>query len=206
MTSRSLRAALAALAACALAAALAVPAAAAAPANATTGAVAAVAAGKVSVDQYVHDLCVDFAAWRKKLAKISKAYSASSTSIGSVDDLRTATTTFFDKAGSQTEKLASQLGGIGTPKTANGSKIATALTTAISQVADAFHSAATDVRNIVATDLSAFATELQTISDKSQQDISAAGEAFTTIGSRYRSAGFDKAEKSDPACKPLRNS
>jgi hypothetical protein len=203
MTLRHPRAAVATIAVCALVVVLAGPATAAAPARARE----VVSAGKVSVDQYVHKLCVDFAAWRKKLTKISNAYSAKSTSsIGSVDDLRSATTKFFDNAGSQTEKLASQLGRIGTPSTANGSKIAKALKTAIASVADAFRSAATDVRNIKATDLSSFATELQTISTKSQQDISAAGDAFTGIGSRYRSAAFDKAEQSDPACKPLRNS
>jgi hypothetical protein len=174
------------------------------PAITASAARAAVPDAKVAVPRYVHSLCVDFVAWRKRLVKLGNSYSRRTGSSSSVDTLRTSTAKFFDDAGATTAKLTRQLRRIGTPATDHGAEIAAALGDAITNVATAFRSAATQVSGITATDAASFADQLQAISSASQKQISDAGVEFAGVGARFRAGDFDSAESSDPACKPLR--
>ena len=160
----------------------------------------------VSVKQYVHSFCVDFVQWRDQLKQLTTAYEADAKASTSIAEVATKTESFFDDASSATSDLAQQIKGLGTPKTANGQKVATALATGITSISVAFRSASSQVAALPTTDPTAFSNSLQSIASQSSKRIGSAGKAINKIGKKYDATAFSKAAKSDPSCKGLSSS
>jgi hypothetical protein len=170
---------------------------------ATGAASAGVPTKSVSVKNYVHSLCVDFAAWRAKLQQLANTLTDDTKNVTSIDELKNQTSAFFNDASTATGDLADKLDALGTPKVANGSKISGVVANGIAQVGDAFQSAATQVSAITTTDPTEFSSQVQSIGSESQQRLSEIGKTFTNIGKRYKATAFKKAQKADRACKSL---
>jgi hypothetical protein len=170
---------------------------------ATGAAGAGVPTKSVSVKTYVHSLCVDFAAWRAKLQQLANTLTDETKTVTSIDEVKNETSAFFNDASTATGDLADKLDALGTPKVANGSKISATVANGIAQVGDALQSAATQVSAITTTDPTEFSSQVQSIGNESQQQLSEIGKTFSNIGKRYKATAFKKAQKADRACKSL---
>jgi hypothetical protein len=162
---------------------------------------------KASPEKWVSTFCGSLGAWEQSVtvdASKFKTLVDGLQSSGSLDlvKVRTKFVLFLDRLIASTEKVQSDIGAVGAPDVANGDKIQTTVTGALSKLISDLEKAKTKAEALPATDPLAFAARAGTLGNEIEASAASVGTALSGL-SAYNTPEFSAAAKADPACQKI---
>ena len=157
----------------------------------------------MSVKQYVNNVCTSLTTFRTDVEDLSTEFQTTVAGQSDLEAVKTEFVNFFDDLHGTAQQLGTELKAAGTPKLANGNKIAKSLRSGISDMRDLIAAAKDDAGELSTADRQAFVSEAEDQSESLGTAFDLLGEGFEDLDQKYDTRKLEAAQDKDPACSTL---
>jgi len=152
-------------------------------------------------EAWASDVCGALLTWQKDLTSGSQQLGTDIRSSGDVKSIKTKLVAFLQDAELSTEKMVDEVKSAGAPSVKDGAAIQSDLEKGLSQASDSFDRAVTQAKKLPTNNPQALATGLGTLAQTIQSELTATGNHFSSLDTKYDTTELKQAMADEPSCK-----
>ena len=160
-------------------------------------------AAQVSIKQYVNSVCTSLTTFQDDVEGLSEQFQAAVASQTDLEVVKSEFVNLFDSLLVTAQNLNADLQAAGTPKIANGGKIASSLRQGISDMESVISDARDDASALSTANRPQFVNEVQDLEDSLNDAFDIIGDGFDDLDKKYDTRKLEAAQKKDPDCSAL---
>jgi len=151
-------------------------------------------------EAWASDVCGALLTWQKDLTSGSQQLGTDIRSSGDVKSIKTKLVAFLQDAELSTEKMVDEVKSAGAPSVKDGAAIQSDLEKGLSQASDSFDRAVTQAKKLPTNNPQALATGLGTLAQTIQSELTATGNHFSSLDTKYDTTELKQAMADEPSC------
>jgi len=156
-----------------------------------------------SPEVWVATVCGALSDWAQGLQADSQALSAQLGNTRSLSTVKTKFVAFIAGAGTGADTMLAKVQAAGPPAVKEGTAIQRELEAGLRRARASFTRAEARAKRLSATDPQAFASGVQALGADVQKELTATGQAFDTLGTKYDDGTLNEATSKEPACSKI---
>ena len=157
-------------------------------------------------DEWASSVCGALQTWEDDLRSGSQQLSADIRASSDTKSVKEKLVTFLENAETSTEKMVDDVKSAGAPDVKDGPAIQQDLESGFTNARTSFEQAVTQAKSLPTNNPQALTTGLTTLAQKIQSELTATGNHFSDLESKYDVSDLNKAMADEPACKPFASS
>ncbi len=152
-------------------------------------------------ETWASDVCGALLTWQRDLTSGSDQLGTHIRSSGDVKSVKKKLVAFLHAAEQSTEKMVAEVKGAGAPSVKDGATIQSDLEQGLSQASVSFQRAVTQAKKLPTANPQALATGLGTLAQTIQSELTATGNHFSSLDTKYDTTELKQAMADEPSCK-----
>jgi hypothetical protein len=152
-------------------------------------------------ETWATDVCGALLTWQKDLTSGSQQLGTDIRNSRDVKSVKTKLVAFLQDAGQSTEKMVDDVKSAGAPDVKDGAAIQNDLETGLSQASASFQHAVTQAKKLPTNNPQALAAGLGTLAQTIQSELTATGNRFSSLDTKYDTTELKQAMADEPSCK-----
>jgi hypothetical protein len=157
-------------------------------------------------DAWAATVCGALTDWAQGLQADSRTLSADLQSAKDISTVKAKFVVFLESASRSAGTMISKVKAAGPPAVKNGDQLQRDLEGGLSRAKQSFEKAVAKAKALPAKDPQAFSTGVTNLGHDVERELTATGEAFNTLGSKYKDKTLNEATSKEPSCSKLSSS
>jgi len=157
-------------------------------------------------DAWAATVCGALTDWAQGLQADSRALSADLQNAKDIATVKAKFVVFLESASRSAGTMISKVKAAGPPAVKNGDELQSDLEGGLSAAKRSFEKAVAKAKALPAKDPQAFSTGVSNLGQDVEKELTATGEAFNKLGSKYNDKNLNEATSKEPSCSTLSGS
>ena len=157
-------------------------------------------------DAWAATVCGALNEWAQGLQADSRTLSADLQNAKDISTVKARFVRFLESAGSSAGTMISEVKAAGPPAVKNGDQLQSDLEGGLSRTKRSFEKAVAKAKALPTKDPQAFSTGVSNLGQDVEKELTATGEAFNKLGSKYNDKNLNDATSKEPSCSKLAGS
>ena len=157
-------------------------------------------------DAWAATVCGALTDWAQGLQADSRTLSADLQNAKDIATVKAKFVVFLESASRSAGTMISKVKAAGPPAVKNGDKLQSDLEGGLSAAKRSFEKAVAKAKALPAKDPQAFSTGVSNLGQNVEKELTATGEAFNKLGSKYNDKNLNEATSKEPSCSTLSGS
>ena len=149
------------------------------------------------------DVCGALQTWEDDLKSGSQQLSSDIQSSTDLKSVKQKLVAFLQNAQQSTEKMVADVKSAGAPAVKDGPAIQSDLESGLTEARGSFQHAVTQAKKLPTNDPRALTTGLSSLAQTIQSELTATGNHFSNLDTKYDVGDLNKAMAAEPSCKPF---
>lgn len=157
-------------------------------------------------DAWAATVCGALTDWAQGLQADSRTLSADLQNAKDIATVKAKFVVFLESASRSAGTMISKVKAAGPPAVKNGNELQSDLEGGLSAAKRSFEKAVAKAKALPAKDPQAFSTGVSNLGQDVEKELTATGEAFNKLGSKYNDKNLNEATSKEPSCSTLSGS
>ena len=149
------------------------------------------------------DVCGALQTWEDDLQSGSQQLSSDMRSSADLKSVKQKLVAFLQDAEQSTEKMLAEVKSAGAPAVKDGPAIQRDLESGLTEARGSFQHAVTQAKKLPANNAETLAAGLSSLAQRIQSELTATGNHFSNLDTKYDVGDLNKAMAAEPSCKPF---